>query len=165
MIFTPRSFKTARFFCVASSLYMTVFMAGQTIRMASVAIKDVVSISSATPPAIFAITLAVAGAMTYTPAHLASETCSTSKWGLGANISPMTAFFERVSNVRGDTNSFACSVITTFTPYPALTRRETSSHVLYAAIPPVTPTTTFLFTLICRREGRFFLRRSRARRG
>src|SRR6476646_8451054 len=42
----------------------------------------------------------------------------------------------------GVTNFVAASVITTSTAMPALTSRRRSSADLYAAIPPVTPSTT-----------------------
>src|SRR5271168_1388741 len=51
---------------------------------------------------------------------------------------------EIASNVSGRTNSSAAFVITTCGSYPASCSRRTSSTDLYAAIPPQTPTVTFV---------------------
>ncbi len=45
-------------------------------------------------------------------------------------------------NVVGVTKRVAASVITTSTATPALTNRRVNSAALYAAMPPVTPSTT-----------------------
>ena len=57
---------------------MPVFIAGATILGQRAASTVVVSMSSATPAANLAITLAVAGAISITSAFFASATCSTS---------------------------------------------------------------------------------------
>ena len=62
-----------------------------------------------------------------------------------ANWSKPTAFRESVWKVSGPTNSVAALVITTVTSSPAATNSLTSSHALYAAIEPVTPSSIFLF--------------------
>src|SRR5271163_5295335 len=51
---------------------------------------------------------------------------------------------EIASNVNGRTNSSAAFVITTCGSYPASCSRRTNSTDLYAAIPPQTPTVTFV---------------------
>ena len=63
--------------CVMGFSYILVFMAGETSFLHWHANTVVVSISSARPCAIFAITLAVAGAIRQRSAAFARETCST----------------------------------------------------------------------------------------
>jgi hypothetical protein len=53
-------------------------------------------------------------------------------------------FFERVDNVNGVTKSIEAGVMTTCTCAPAFIRSLTNEAVLYAAIPPETPSKTFL---------------------
>ena len=49
---------------------------------------------------------------------------------------------DSVSKLSGATKRQACSVMTTRTAAPSFFSRLTISHALYAAIPPVTPSTT-----------------------
>lgn len=72
----PRSVSRLRW--VTGLSYMPVFIAGATILGQRAASTVVVSMSSATPAANLAITLAVAGAISMTSAFFASATCSTS---------------------------------------------------------------------------------------
>jgi hypothetical protein len=54
----------------------------------------------------------------------------------------------RVESTKGDTNSFAEGVSTTCTSAPAFTKARTSSGVLYAAMPPATPSSTLRGSVI-----------------
>src|SRR5580698_2657521 len=56
----------------------------------------------------------------------------------------ITLWPEIAANVSGRTNSSAAFVITTWGSYPTSCSRRTSSTDLYAAIPPQTPTVTFV---------------------
>ena len=100
---------------------MLVFMAGATIFGHLHARAVVVSISSAIPYASFAITFAVAGAIRRTSAFLAAEICFTSNSNILSNVSVMHLLFVRVSNVSGDINLHAFSVIITFVSALSLT--------------------------------------------
>ena len=78
---------------------MFVFIAGAISTGQVIANTVVVNISSAIPAANFAITFAVAGAITQSDAFFASDICSTSNVFLGANISTLTGFDDNVSKV------------------------------------------------------------------
>ena len=69
----------------------------------------------------------------------------------------MTAWRLNVDIVSGVMNSFADGVMITWTSAPAFTKSLTSDAVLYAAIPPHTPTTMF-FPLMAPIPIRFYLR-------
>ena len=56
----------------------------------------------------------------------------------------MTFSPESAAKVSGRTNSWAAAVITTCTRMPASCSERTTSHALYAAIPPHTPSATFI---------------------
>ena len=90
----------------------------------------VVSISSAMPSASFAMTLAVAGATTHISAFFASEICSTSHCLSVSNISTTTLLADKVSKLKGETNSVAWLVIMTSTPAPSFFNLDTISHDL-----------------------------------
>ena len=139
---TPLLARVATLASVAAAVHMPVFMAGARRMGALVASTVVVSMSSAMPAAILAITLAVVGAMTKISARCARAMCSTSHFSGRAKVSTTTGLRLMVSKVRGVTNSVAFFVIITWTVAPAFTRRETSSTLLYTAMPPVTPRTT-----------------------
>src|SRR5262249_24400046 len=61
-----------------------------------------------------------------------------------SNILVMTFSPESDAKVRGRTNSWAACVITTCTRMSRSCSRRTISAALYAAIPPVTPSATFI---------------------
>ena len=94
-------------------------MAGATIRGAAVARTVAVSISSARPWTILAMTLAVAGAMMTASARLASMTCSTLVSESASNRSRTTVRWVRLLKVSGVTNSVAERVMITSTSAPA----------------------------------------------
>ena len=115
---TPRSFSVRRFACVASAVHMPVFMAGASRTGALVASTVVESMSSAIPAAIFAMILAVAGAITKTSARCARATCSTFQVSGVRNVSVTTGLAESVWKVSGATNSVAFRVMITWTFAP-----------------------------------------------
>src|SRR5437588_5284295 len=130
------------FACVASFSYIPVCMAGAiTMGQRTSSIVDV-SKSSAIPNASFAITFAVAGAITTTSASCAMRTCRTLSGS--SNTSVRTGLPESAANVASPTNLVAPAVITTCTSAPAWRSLLVRMAALYAAIPPVTPRRTRL---------------------
>ena len=97
---TPSSSRSVRMLrCVTGFSYILVFMAGAMTTGAFVAMTVVVSMSSATPAAIFPRKFALAGATRNTSARLASEMCSTSHLSGRANMSTTAGLPVRVSMV------------------------------------------------------------------
>ena len=115
----PRPRRVCKFCWVTGLSYMPVFIAGAITTGALVAKSVVVTISSAMPCAALAMTFAVAGAITNTSAALASEMCSTSHAKLRSNVSTTVRYPDSVSNVIGEMNCVADSVISTRTAAPA----------------------------------------------
>ena len=97
---------------------MPVFMAGDTSFGHRAASTVVVSISSAMPWAILAMTLAVAGATRMTSAFLASSMWVTSNLKSRSKVSTMHLCPVRVSKVRGVMNWVALRVMMTSTSAP-----------------------------------------------
>ena len=95
-------------------------MAGAAILGQSQARTVVVSISSAMPWAILAMTLAVAGATRMTSAFFASEMWVTSNLKSRSKVSTMHLWPVRVSNVMGVMNWVAFLVMMTSTSAPSL---------------------------------------------
>ena len=106
------------------------------------AMTVVVNMSSAMPPAIFPITFADAGAINTTSACFASATCSTLYWKLRSNVSTRHLVLVNVSNVIGLIKLVAFFVINTCTCACIFTSILARFAILYAAILPVTPSTT-----------------------
>ena len=121
---------------------MPVFMAGAITTGALVARSVVETMSSAMPCAAFAMMFAVAGAITNTSAAFASEMCSTSHGKLRSKVSTTVRLHESVSNVTGEMNCVADSVMSTRTSAPFWCSLLVRSAALYAAMPPVTHRTT-----------------------
>ena len=94
---------------------MFVFMAGAMIFLQRQARTVVVSISSASPCASFAMILAEAGAIITTSACFASATCSTLNSKFRSKVSTRHLFPVSVSNVIGLIKLVAFSVISTWT--------------------------------------------------
>src|SRR5690349_8214494 len=96
--------------------------------------------------------------------------CSIAESRLGCSPpeshNPVITFSpERAAKVSGRTNSCAAAVITTCTRIPCSCKRRTTSHALYAAIPPQTPRATFMsFIVVGELEGepwhRWFAKRA-----
>src|SRR4030095_6052481 len=85
---------------------------------------------------------AVAGAINNRFARSASSMRPGRQLSFSSKKLVVTGFFESVCNVRGEINSVASRVITAKTSWPCLTSKLASSADLYAAIEPVTPSTT-----------------------
>ena len=115
----PRSRRVSRFCWVAGLSNMLPSMAGATISGAAVARTVAVSMSSASPWTILAMTLAVAGAMMTASARLASITCSTLVSESASKRSRTTLLWVRLLKVSGVTNSMAERVMMTSTSAPA----------------------------------------------
>ena len=130
MITAPRSLRVARFFCVAAFSYIFTFIAGQIITGHLTASAAEVSRSSAMPHASFAITLAVAGAITNTSACFARLICAISLSATPSNISQYTSLCVSAWKVSGVTNSAAFAVRTTFTSKPLFVSAEAIPQLL-----------------------------------
>ena len=111
----PYFFNIFRLSCTISFSNMPVFIAGDMIFGHLHAKIVVVSISSAIPCAIFAITFAEAGATKKTSAFFAIAMCSTEKEKFRSNVSTRHLFPVNVSNVIGLINCVAFCVIITST--------------------------------------------------
>ena len=109
---------------------MAVFMAGATSFLHLAARAVVVSMSSASPWASLAITLAVAGAMSIKSAALAREMWATSYWKFRSKVSTMHRLLVRVSKVKGVMNSVAFFVMMTCTLAPAFLRALATLAIL-----------------------------------
>ena len=141
---TPYPRRRARLAWVAGFSYMPVFMAGATSLGHRQASTVVVSISSAMPFAILAITLALAGATSTRSARSATATCSISKEKLRSKVSTMQRVPVSASKVSGAIKRVAFSVISTSTVAFCFTSILARVAILYAAMPPVRASTTVL---------------------
>lgn len=83
----------------------------------------------------------MAGATTTRSALCPMRTCGTSCTSFQTSVE--TGFPESADQVAAPTKCSAASVGTTRTSWPDSVSRRSSSHALYAAIPPATPRTTF----------------------
>src|ERR1041384_6905035 len=95
------------------------------------------------------MTLAVAGGISITSAHCPSSMChvpaSIEPDDSSENVPTTTFSPESVERASGATNCFAASVITMRTAAPDFLNSRTTNGILYAAIPPVTPTRMCFF--------------------
>ncbi len=117
------------------------FIAGAMITGAFVASTVQVRISSARPQAMWAMILAVAGAISITWAASASETCSILNSEAISHIPVVTGRPVMLRSDSGIMNLVAGSVMTASTLNPACTSLLAISAALYAAILPVMPRT------------------------
>ncbi len=101
--------------------------------------------SSAIPFASFPIIFAVAGAIITASVCLAQSICFMDASELFSKRLEQTISPDNTSKVSGPTNAPAFSVMITLTFAPCFLRSLKSSTLLYAAIPPHTPSTMFLF--------------------
>src|SRR5687768_7672611 len=92
------------------------------------------------PWAAFASRSAVAGATTTRSAACPIRTCGTS-W-TSAHTSAETGLPDSADQVGAPTKASAAAVGTTVTSWPLSVSRRSSSQLLYAAMPPLTPRTT-----------------------
>ena len=138
-ICTPRCTSVAMLARVAACAHMTWFIAGATASGACVARHRVASRSSAWPVASRARKSALAGAMSTASAQRASSMCPMAASAAASHRSCRTVRPETAWKVVAVTNSRAPAVITTCTSAPRARKRRTRSGLLYAAMPPVTP--------------------------
>ena len=139
---TPRRRNTARLSCTERCSHISVCIAGHTMTGARVANKVLVSRSVLSPAAYAAMTCAVAGATIMRSARWPNLVC-----GMGDASSHKlvcTGSLDSAESVVRPIKRSALSVMTGTTWAPASTNRRHKSTALYAAIPPVTPTTMVL---------------------
>ena len=119
------------------------FIAGETSTGQPAAKMVVLSISSAIPCAAFPMKFAEAGAMSITSARCATAICLTSLTSPRSKVSVRQRFLVSVSKVMGLMKQAAFLVIMTSTLACSFTSILARSAILYAAMLPVTPSTTF----------------------
>ena len=120
-------------------------MAGATQTGDFVARYNVLNRSSAKPAANLANVSQLAGATNNKSAQRANSICPIPASASGFSNSVCTGFPDKAWKVKGVIKACAPSVITTRTLKPASFKRRTKMALLYAAIPPVTANTIFLF--------------------
>ena len=140
----PRDLSVSTLCCVAGLSYMWPSMAGQTTTGARVASTVVVRASSASPWAMRAMVLAVAGATTTRSARSAMATWSILSSVLGSNMSVTTGRWVMLPKARGDANLVAASVMTTSTIAPCWVSLLARSTALWQAMLPETPSAMVL---------------------
>ncbi len=138
---TPSATRRATLRWLAALPHIWRFIAGATKSGQSRARVSVDSRSSAWPLAILARKSADAGATTMAFAPRERSMCPIPLAAPDAQRSVSTGFPESACSVIGVMNRAAPGVMTTFTTTFALTKRRVSSAALYAAMPPVMPST------------------------
>ncbi len=133
--------RRARFDWVIGFCHMLTFIAGASSTGARDASTTAARRSLAMPAARRAIASAVAGATTIRSASSARRMCPICDSSVRSKSSRPTGWPDNVCMVRGVMNCVAASVRITRTSAPALMKRRQSSAALYAAMPPVTPST------------------------
>src|SRR5215213_1671857 len=137
---------------VAGLLHISGFIAGAQRTLFAPARIVAESRSSPSPIAARAIASAVAGATRTRSAQRARETCSTRPERSHQVTSVWTCPPAAMESVSSGTKRKAASVATTLTSFPASLRRRITPGALYAAMPPVIPTST-LATQVVYRAG------------
>src|SRR4051794_2316332 len=141
MTWAPRARNVATLDCVAGCSHISVCMAGANSTGQRAVSRAAVSRSSARPWAARASRSAVAGATTTRSACWPNRTCGTD--GTSAKTPVRTGCPDSASKVAAPTNSSAAGVGRTRTECPVSVSRRSSSALLYAAMPPATPSRTF----------------------
>ena len=125
---------------VASSSHMRGFIAGAAtigpVNASAVAVRTL----AASPWAIRDMVVAESGAMQRSSATVEASRCGNTS----SPPSVSTGRRESAAKVVGPTNRRESGVCTTCTSWPSLTSSRTSSQLLYAAMPPHTPTRIML---------------------
>src|SRR3954452_6836655 len=148
----PRRRRVATLSCVAGCSHISVCMAGTKTTGQEAVSSVAVSRSSARPMAARASRSAVAGATTTRSAFWPIRTWATS--GTSDHTSVVTGLPDSASKVAAPTKCRAPGVGTTRTSYPASVNARSTKAALYAATPPLTPSTIDDTSLILpRREG------------
>ena len=144
----PKPASLRRFtFCFSMGFsYIPVSIAAAKIVFVPASQMTVERRSSAIPLAALPIIFAVAGDTRTASAHLEISTCLTPTASLSLNILVHTGLPLKVSKINVDMNFSAESVIITCTSAPcSIVSSRKREADLYMAIPPVTPSTIFLF--------------------
>src|SRR3954468_17038724 len=142
----PRRRRVATFSCVAGCSHISVCMAGTKTTGQEAVSRVAVSRSSARPMAARASRSAVAGATTTRSACCPIRTWATS--GTSDQTSVVTGLPDSASKVAAPTKCNAPGVGTTRTSCPASVNARSTKAALYAATPPLTPSTIELTCLI-----------------
>ena len=137
----PRFASVFTLACVAGCAHIASFIAGAHNTGPVRARSSEVRTSSASPIAARASRLAVAGARMTRSGDLASEMWASAR--SGAHNEASTGRPVNASNTTGRTNSVAAAVSTTSTAACASVSRRARMQLLYAAMPPDTPRTTW----------------------
>ncbi len=140
MTTAPRRRSVATFSWVAGCSHISVCIAGTKITGQRAVRRVLVSRSSARPWAALASMSVVQGATTTRSADWPMRTCGTS-W-TDSQTSVEAGLPERAAQVASPTKCRDAAVGTTRTSCPDSVNRRSSSHALYAAMPPLTPRTT-----------------------
>src|SRR5829696_5804983 len=139
----PQLFKVSTLRRVAGLLHISGFIAGAQSTLFAPASIVAHSRSSPRPMAARAIASAVAGATRTRSAQRARETCSTLPECSHQVLSVWMLSPAAIESVPSGMKRKAAAVATTFTSWPASLRRRITPGALYAAMPPVTPTSIF----------------------
>jgi hypothetical protein len=141
---TPSPRRAAALRCVAGFDHISTFIAGASMSGQRRARHSVLSRSSARPCASLPMKSALAGATTISSRSRDSSICPMLSGTRGSHRSEYTAWPDSACKVIGAIKRAPASVITTRRSTPALTSSRASSADLYAATPPVTPSSTRL---------------------
>src|SRR5690606_29425876 len=136
---TPRARSVATFATVAGCSHISVCIAGAMTTGQRAVSRVEVSRSSARPDAARASRSAVAGATTTRSAPWPSATCGTCS--TSSNTWSVAGSPDSASHVGAPTKRSAAAVGTTRTRCPCSRSSRSSSTALYAATPPLTPST------------------------
>src|SRR4051812_38399374 len=148
----PRRRRVATLSWVAGCSHISVCIAGAKTTGQDAVSRVAVSRSSARPAAARASRSAVAGATTTRSAFWPMRTCATS--GTSDHTSVVTGLPDSASNVAAPTKWRAPGVGTTRTSWPASVNARSRKAALYAATPPLTPSTIELTrSILPAREG------------
>src|SRR5919107_2459199 len=148
----PQLFRVSTFRTVAGLCHISGFIAGAQRTRFAPARMVAESRSSPSPIAARAIESAVAGAIRTRSAQRARETCSTRPERSHQVASVCTGEPAATESVSSGIKRKAASVATALTSCPASLRRRITPGALYAAMPPVIPTST-LATRVVYRAG------------
>ena len=143
----PSAFSCATLRCVAGFVHICTFIVGATRSGQLRARHRVDSRSSPWPCASFAMKSADAGATRIASTWRERSMCPIAFAAPECHRSVKTGLPDKACSVIGAMNCVAAAVITTSTAIASLMSKRVSSAALYAAMPPVIPSTM-------RRKGR-----------
>src|SRR5215211_5083301 len=150
----PQLFKISTLRTVGGLLHISGFIAGAQRTLFAPARIVAETRSSPRPIAARATTSAVAGATRRRSAERARKTCSTRPERSHQVTSVWIGSPAAMESVSSGTKRKAASVAMTLTSFPASLRRRITPGALYAAMPPVVPTSTLATQIVYRAGGR-----------